>query len=169
MEPLTSNTHEPRDLQAGAQFLQAFLECSTELQGHAKKMLAVIFDPAADDDDREDAAITLADILFPNTHEGDKMLGMDLADVERLARQHPESGKTLIAMDAEEELFANRLQDAMKKAGVTQRDLAARIGVGQPAVSMMLARKCRPQRRTVEKLANALGVAPADLWTNIVD
>ena len=60
--------------------------------------------------------------------------------------------------------FANSLDGHMKAKGISQVELAAAIGVGQPAISMMLSRDCRPQRRTVEKLARALGVPPNDLW-----
>jgi transcriptional regulator with XRE-family HTH domain len=47
---------------------------------------------------------------------------------------------------------------------MTQEQLAAAIGVGQPAISMMLNRNCRPQARTVKKLADALGVEIEELW-----
>ncbi len=47
---------------------------------------------------------------------------------------------------------------------MSQVELAAAIGVGQPAISMMLSRNCRPQRRTVECIARALEVTPNDLW-----
>jgi transcriptional regulator with XRE-family HTH domain len=52
----------------------------------------------------------------------------------------------------------------MDKAGLTQEQLAEKIGVGQPAISMMLKRQCRPQKRTVQRLAEALGVAAEELW-----
>jgi transcriptional regulator with XRE-family HTH domain len=52
----------------------------------------------------------------------------------------------------------------MEERGVTQTELAERIGVGQPAISNMLCRQCRPQKRTVEKIAAALEVAPEELW-----
>lgn len=47
---------------------------------------------------------------------------------------------------------------------MTQDQLAEKIGVGQPAISMMLKRQCRPQKRTVQRLAEALGVAAEELW-----
>ena len=50
---------------------------------------------------------------------------------------------------------------------MTQEQLAAKIGVGQPAISNMLNRQCRPQRRTVKRLATALDVSPEDLWPGI--
>ena len=70
-------------------------------------------------------------------------------------------------MDHEEATFAERLREVMKKKAVTQEQLADRIGVGQPAISLMLQRACRPQKRTVFRLAEALGVSPDELWPNI--
>ena len=52
----------------------------------------------------------------------------------------------------------------MAATGMTQVELAEKVGIGQPAISMMLNRTCRPQKKTVQKLAAALGVAPVDLW-----
>ncbi|MGA7500029.1 MAG: helix-turn-helix domain-containing protein, partial [Isosphaeraceae bacterium] len=85
----------------------------------------------------------------------------DVGDVTTLMNQEENVSKR---MDLEEETFANSLVGHMKAKGISQVELAAAIGVGQPAISMMLSRDCRPQRRTVEKLARALGVPPNDLW-----
>ena len=52
----------------------------------------------------------------------------------------------------------------MRERRLTQADLAQRAGLSQPAISMMLARKYRPQRRTVRLLAQVLGVAESELW-----
>lgn len=154
-------------IRSAAPLFQAYLECSDELQKHANEMFAALQDPNLSDEEKEFAVITLADILFPNMHEGDKMLGLDLSNAEEIAKEHhPESKAVLEKMDAEEETFAERLTSLMSKRGVTQVELADRIGVGQPAISMMMKRECRPQRRTVEKIANALGVSPSDLWPN---
>jgi lambda repressor-like predicted transcriptional regulator len=151
-------------IQGAAPLLQAFIECSNELQQHAKKMLAVLLNPETDEEDRFLAASTLADILFPNTHEGDKMLGMDLKEAEKIPQLPAEATEALAAMDREEDTFATKLEAAMSRCGMSQSELARRVGVGQPAISMMLKRECRPQKRTVVRLAEALGVTPADLW-----
>lgn len=152
-------------IQGVAPLFQAFLECSQELQQHAKTMFAVFHDSDATDEDRYLAAATLADILFPNTHEGDKLLGLDLVAAEQLAKvHHPESQAVLDQMDAEEATFAVRLEQAMAERNITQSELARRIGVGQPAIANMLKRECRPQKRTVARLAEALGMQPAELW-----
>ena len=67
-------------------------------------------------------------------------------------------------MEREEATFAERLAALLEAKDMTQERLAEAIGVGQPAVSMMLNRNCRPQRRTVEKIAKALKVSPEDVW-----
>lgn len=153
------------------EFMRAFMECSDELREHALEMLEAMGDPDADATEREFAAITLADLLYPNTHEGDKRLGIDLTEAEKLARDPAnmhaaESGSiaALDAMDAEEATFAERLVAVMKERNLTQTALAEKVCLHQSAISMMLSRQCRPQKRTVAKLAAALGVKPGELW-----
>ena len=68
---------------------------------------------------------------------------------------------------SQESAFAESLRTSMKKKGITQKDLANRIGCTQPAISQMLNRKCRPQRQTIFKLADALGISPRDLWPDL--
>ncbi len=150
------------DLQRFAPLFQAYLECSDELQVHAQKLFKILSDPATDADDRALAAMTLADVLFPNFHEGE--LGSDLEECEAMAKHTPESRETLARMDEEEAVFADRLRAAMKERGVTQIQLAERLGVGQSAIAMMLQRQCRPQRRTIARMAEALEVQPETLW-----
>ena len=52
----------------------------------------------------------------------------------------------------------------MDEQGMTQSELASALGLGQSAIANLLSRNCCPQRRTVVKLAKALGIAPDDLW-----
>jgi transcriptional regulator with XRE-family HTH domain len=52
----------------------------------------------------------------------------------------------------------------MAQRQLTQAELAQRIGVGQSAISMLLKRRCRPQRKTLGKLATTLGVEVEALW-----
>ncbi len=147
----------------GANFLRAYLECSDKIQAIVRDTLDVLNDPEIDKDDRDMALFTLADALFPNPHEG--KLGMDLEESERLGAEHSEETREILEeMDREEEHFAERLKDAMAKQGLTQKTLADKLGIGQPAISNMLNRQCRPQRQTVARLAESLGVAPSDLW-----
>lgn len=45
--------------------------------------------------------------------------------------------------------------------------LADRAHCSQPAISQMLNRACRPQKKTILKLAEALNVEARDLWPDI--
>ncbi|MGL4464574.1 MAG: helix-turn-helix domain-containing protein [Planctomycetia bacterium] len=58
--------------------------------------------------------------------------------------------------------FAARLEKIMNDRGFNQTDSAMRSNVGQPAISMMLKRECRPRKRTILRLAEALEVAPEE-------
>jgi lambda repressor-like predicted transcriptional regulator len=162
----TQNEIQKLTLLQAAEFLRAYLECSSEIQSEIRQLLEVLNDPNTDKDDRDMTLFTLADALFPNPHEG--KLGMDLEESERMGASY--SGETqavLAEMDREEASFAERLRDAITRRGMTQETLADKLGIGQPAISNMMTRQCRPQRRTVLRLAEALGVSPDELWPGI--
>lgn len=144
--------------------LRALHECDEELRAVALEL----FDQLNGDDlDIEQAHATtalIAEILFPNA-DGNGVPGLDLEEAEKLAPTvDPAAGPLLAEMDSQEATFAERLRSALADKGVTQAELATKIGIGQPAISMMLNRTCRPQRKTVQKIAAALGVAAEELW-----
>ena len=158
-----NHSANPEQLKIGAEFLHAFLECSDAIQEDVRALLSAVFDPETDDDDRLMTLATLADALFPNMHEG--KLGLDLEQSEQMGSQaSAETRQAIEDMDREEAVFAERLSEIMKERNLTQTQLAEMSGVGQPAISNMLNRQCRPQRRTIQKFASALGVNPQDLW-----
>src|SRR5262249_2395447 len=141
--------------------LCAFRECSDEIQAMIVEMAAIANDPEATPEEREAAVATIAEALFPPGDDGS--LGVDLETFEARDAAGPEKS-ILEAMDAEEATFSDRLAAMLRDKQVTQVQLAELIGGGHSAISMMLARRCRPQRRTVEKIAGALGVDPEELW-----
>jgi lambda repressor-like predicted transcriptional regulator len=117
------------------------------------------------EDVKQSALDSLQEVLFPQLHNGE--LGVNLEESESMGAMHSLETKLEIeAMDHQEETFANRLRNLMDQKEITQTELAEKAGVGQPAISNILNRTCRPQRRTVEKLANALGVPSGQLWPN---
>jgi transcriptional regulator with XRE-family HTH domain len=120
----------------------------------ARKAVVEALRTAALDDEIEAALETLREGLYPT----------EPVDLEIDREQEPNEEAASKQMDLEEETFANRLDHYMKTKRISQVELATAIGVGQPAISMMLSRNCRPQRRTVERLARALEVPPNDLW-----
>lgn len=173
MSSTTINTTADEQLQKqnealaplAAQWIHAFLECSDEVQGVIRKMASIITSPDTDDDDKDLAIATLLEALFPVTHNGE--LGADLLDLEDDLREDAEGAKLLSEMDEEEATFAARVKEQLEKQNLTQEQLASRVGIGQPAVSMMLNRESRPQKRTVVRIAEALGVSPQELWPSI--
>jgi len=148
-----------------AQVFHAYLECSDEVQAAIRDMVEIVNDPEATTDEVHAALATIADALFPTHHNG--ALGVDLEECEACA---PSDIKEMLGkMNEQESSFAGRVNVALAAKNMTQGDLASVIGVGQPAVSMMLSRKCRPQRRTIHKIAEALGLTPSELWPDVRD
>jgi lambda repressor-like predicted transcriptional regulator len=143
-----------------ADVFQAYMECSDEIQQAIREMVDIVHSVDATEDERDAAIVTIAEALFPSKHKG--TLGMDLQECPQRANQ--EVKDVLKTMSREEATFSERLAALLEVKGVTQEELAKAIGVGQPAISMMLARNCRPQRRTVEKIAKALKVSPEEVW-----
>lgn len=136
-----------------------------EVREAAREMLDIVESPETDDDEKFAAMTTLFDMLHFRPNPKDGMLGMELKQSESFGAEHSDDTLTVLAkMDSEEAQFARRLESVMSDKNVTQTELAARIGIGQPAISMMLQRNCRPQRKTVQRIAEALGVSPEDLW-----
>lgn len=139
------------DISVLARGLAAFVECSDDLRESALQMARIIHDPEADEQEKLAASDTFLSILFPDGLEVDlnELKGDDEIEAE---------------LDAEEESFADRVRELMDERGMTQTQLAKAVGVGQPAVSNMLNRQCRPQASTIESIARALGVDPSDIW-----
>ncbi|MCA9309803.1 MAG: helix-turn-helix transcriptional regulator [Phycisphaerales bacterium] len=154
------------ETQLFAQLFRGYLEASDAVRRVICDMAGVINDPQADEDEKAAALSTLMEAMSPS-HAPESRggeLGIDLAD---LAEGQAGNAAECASHDLEEEDFARRLREVMEERGLTQSELAGRIGVGQPAIANMLARNCRPQRRTVERLAAALEVPPQRLWPDM--
>lgn len=143
-----------------AEMFPAYERGSDEIKSVIRSMVAICNDPNATDEERRDALDVLVEAIFGDPCDP----GVDL---ENIAEFEGEDAVAIeAAMDEEEAVFAKTLRRLMKERRVTQKQLAAQIGVGQPAVSMMLSRRCRPQKATVKKIAVALGVEPKEIWPN---
>jgi lambda repressor-like predicted transcriptional regulator len=149
---------ERRLVELFADMFPAYQNGSAEIKEIIRSMVGVIKNPATSEEERRAATDTLVEVLFPQP----ELLGVDLENIAEIGLA--DAAETEAAMIAEEAAFAKTLRGLMRKHGVTQKKLAETIGVGQPAISMLLSRKCRPQRTTVKKIADALGVEPKVLW-----
>ena len=144
-----------------AKIFQAYQQAWETVKDVIETMVHILNDPSADREEQDAAVDTLIEALFPS-HK-DKEYGADLftlkagdgVNVEHIIARH----------EKQEDRFANTVKALMKKQRMTQRQLADAIGVTQPAIAMLLSRKCRPQKATVVKIAQALGVASKALWT----
>lgn len=144
-------------LQAFIEVKNALDECDPDIQAVVSEMLEVYKAPETSPEEKQLAMHTIIDALFPS-------LGVEALAAERYAASSKEASACNNAMDLQEEHFSDRVRQLMQDKGVSQEQLAVQMGVGQSAVSNMLSRRCRPQQRTIERAAEALGVKPDTLW-----
>jgi transcriptional regulator with XRE-family HTH domain len=149
------------------QFWGALVECSDEIQLVVLGILRILKSAEATANERQRALMTLADALHLHPDEnGD--YGLDLARSEAgAAERYPASAREVEKMNSQEATFAARLKELLETKSVSQQELADRVGCSQPAISQMLNRNCRPQKKTILKLAEALNVQPCELWPDI--
>jgi transcriptional regulator with XRE-family HTH domain len=147
-------------------FLGALAECSDAVQEVVVRLLAVVKDARTTQVERRRALMTIADALFPNSESGE--YGMDLVASEaRAAAEIPSLACEVQRMDTQEATFANRVRELMEARRISQQELAERVGCSQPAISQMLNRTCRPQKKTILKIAEAFNVDARELWPDI--
>lgn len=157
MRTLDENEIISGELTKFAKYLAAYSECSDKVQAIVLEMCEIVVNPESTEEERSLALDVFRDALFPGS-------GVDTIESHAALMSLPEARAERAAVAQQEQAFADRVKAEMKKAGMTQEKLAEKTGVGQPAIANILARKSRPQMRTVVKFANALGVAPERLW-----
>lgn len=132
------------------QLLKALLECSEATGEKMVESIRVAKDPQATPNQRQQALSTISDTLFS-------------ASSPRKSDSQPKRSNSR----SHEEMFSQRLHEVMQAKGISQQELAAGVGCSQPAISQLLSRKSRPQKKTILKLAEALGIKPTDLWPDL--
>jgi transcriptional regulator with XRE-family HTH domain len=148
-------------------FFSALAECSDAIQQVVVRLIVVVKNPKTSPVERQRALMTIADALFPNADENGEY-GLDLVTSEAgAAAENPSLAREVQKMDTQEATFAQRLREVMEAKRISQLELADRVGCSQPAISQMLNRNCRPQKKTILKLAEALNVQACDLWPDI--
>lgn len=148
-------------------FFGALAECSDAIQQVVVRLIVVVKNPKTTSVERQRALMTIADALFPNADERGEY-GLDWVTSEAgAATENPSLANEVQQMDSQEATFAHRLREVMDAKRISQLELAERVGCSQPAISQMLNRNCRPQKKTILKLAEALNVQACDLWPDI--
>lgn len=144
----------------------ALAECSDAVQEVVVRLLGVVKNPRTTAVERQRALMTIADALFPNSESGEYGLDLIASEANAAAESLP-LAREVQRMNTQEAAFADRVRELMKTRQISQQELAARAGCSQPAISQMLNRTCRPQKKTILKLAEALNVQARDLWPDI--
>jgi DNA-binding XRE family transcriptional regulator len=142
------------------QVKSAFDECSDEIQEVIRDMIEVFNSSESTEDEKKAALYTIVEAIFP-------ALAINILDACENIRKNPQSQIYNDELSRQEEYFADKVRKIMADKSITQEQLADRIGIGQSAICNMLNRKCRPQKRTIEKVARALDVEISDLWKDI--
>ncbi len=146
--------------QGFAATLPRYLGCSVPIQAVVRDLVRLVNNPAIEAEERQRILRALAATLYQYNHDRPPKRE-EPSPAGPTAQEKEASRKRL---EREEEIFVARLERLMTERQLTQADLAQRAGLSQPAISMMLARKYRPQKRTVRLLAQALGVPESELW-----
>jgi lambda repressor-like predicted transcriptional regulator len=155
----TTTTRGPTIGLAAGEILAAFLRLAEAEQEKVRNKVEVANDPKVTEDQRRNAEAAILAAL--RLGSGGNAAARPLRDEERLSPAHLAVREKI---ECDVRLFADTLARLLAEKQMTQAELARRIGVGQSAISMMLSRACRPQPRTLGKLADALGVTVEKLW-----
>ncbi len=148
-------------------FLGALAQCNDEVQNVVFQMVSIVEDPHATPSERKLALATIADARFLNPHDGGEYDQDSVSSGSGSEAEFAGTGRAVQQMDCQEAAFADRLRQLMTVRCVTQQELSNRVGCSQPAISQMLNRKSRPQKKTILRLAEALQVEPQELWPDL--
>jgi DNA-binding XRE family transcriptional regulator len=143
-----------------ARVFEAYKTASQTVKDIVATMSDIINDSSADREEVDAAVDTLIEALFPGTKDGG--YGADLDSLK--AGDGVDARPVLVTHQQQEEHFSVAVKALMAKKGMTQQELAQAVGVTQPAIALLLSRKCRPQKATVKKIAAALQVDPEEIW-----
>jgi DNA-binding XRE family transcriptional regulator len=150
--PITRDVLGPPSL-----ILQAFFDLRGEEQKSIKDSARIATDPASSEEARRQAEAVIESLLVKARAKNGRFVSED----ELFS---PELKALRAHMIEKEKCFATKVNQMMAARQWTQADLAAQVGVSQPAISMILSSRCRPHPRTIGKIASALGVPVHELW-----
>ncbi|MHB8898435.1 MAG: helix-turn-helix domain-containing protein [Thermoguttaceae bacterium] len=148
------------------QFCGALAECSDAVQKVVIRLLGVVKDPHTAPGERQRALMTITDALFPNCDRG-QFSSNPVESEASTTIESVSSARDVGRVKSQEGTFAERVRQLMEAKRVSQQELAARIGCSQPAISQMLNRSCRPQKKTIMKVAEAFNVDARELWPDL--
>ncbi|MEQ1903921.1 MAG: helix-turn-helix transcriptional regulator [Pirellulaceae bacterium] len=148
------------------QLLVAIAECSEQIQCIVFSQVDIIDDSSSTDLEKQRAYNTIRSALEMQPFQ--ESFGFDIEQHEAtVAFKDQDVARVTDNLDSQESGFYERLEKILRSKRLPQIELAKRLGMSQPAISQMLTRKCRPQRRTIVRFAKALEVDPRELWPDL--
>ena len=79
-----------------------------------------------------------------------------IAEMHKKWMKEPKYRKAYEALE-EEFVLASAVMDVRNRAGLTQQELARKMGTTQPVIARLESGRIRPSMRTLERLAEATG------------
>ncbi|WP_010588363.1 helix-turn-helix domain-containing protein [Schlesneria paludicola] len=137
-------------------------ECDPKIQEIVARMFKILRNKNAPSEAQSHAWDVIDEAIFPSR-------SAMIREENNAFHASPEAQTAEQELIDEERNFAETVQTLMESKGISQAQLAAQMGTTQPAVSNLLKRQSRPQRKTIKRIAEALGVNPKVLWPNFVD
>lgn len=138
-------------------FHRAMQECDPKIADIVSDMGEILLCDESTDDEKTMAVDTIEDAIFP-------CLSVDLREFLDQFETSTAAEQIKKGLNEEEVHFSDKVRELMSEREISQQQLADAIGVTQPAVSLLLNRECRPQRRTVQRIAKALDVDVSEIW-----
>ena len=129
---------------------RAYAECSDEIQAVIRDMMEVFNSADSTEEERNGALYTIVEAIFPD-------LATEVCNRCEQIRKSPQKQEYNKNLQGQEEHFVDNVRRIMGEKNITQNQLAENIGIGQSAISNLLGRHCRPQKKTIEKIATAWG------------
>lgn len=149
-----------RELLTGVGYLRAYLACSSVMKQAVESMIAVIDSPESDEQDKMLAYHTIDGILKMEEHAArDTFLLTD--DDPGFGDRETGSQEESAAPTAT--TFGDCIRKLMEEKGITQAQLADRMGISQPAVNKLITKTVNPKGETLLRVAQAFGVKVEDL------
>ena len=149
-----------RELLTGVGYLRAYLACNFVMKQAVESMIAVIDSPESDEQDKMLAYHTIDGILKMEEHAArDTFLLTD--DDPGFGDRETDSQEESAAPTAT--TFGDRIRKLMEEKGITQAQLAERMGVSQPAVNKLITKTMKPKEETAKRMLDAMKITPEEV------